>query len=300
MSTQDSKTPLALIIFVALVAVIVWGASTVATKIAVAELPPLAVAVLRTVIGGGIALVLALILRLPLPDTKYKRSLLLLSAGCGFVAFPVFLSIGVNFTSANHASIILASLPIFTAGIAALWDRRWPQALWWIGVAVALGGEFMLVGSKTVNSDQTASLTGDLIVLAGNLFASLGYVAGGKLQQAGYESTGTTFWGAGLAAIILLPILPFVLGDTSMYDVSMKAWSGVLYLAIGVTIVGYVMWYWALGKGGIGRIGLMQFLQPVSGVILAWFLLGETFGLAFIVASALVLAGTWIALNAKH
>ena len=49
-----------------------------------------------------------------------------------------------------------------------------------------------------------------------DFFASLGYVAGGKLQQAGYASTGTTFWGAGLAAIILLPVFPFVIGDTSL------------------------------------------------------------------------------------
>ena len=299
MSEQGSKTPFAVIVGVAVVAVIIWGASPVATKMAVADLPPLAVAVLRTVIGGFAALILALILRLKLPDTNYKRGLLLLSASCGFIAFPAFFSVGVQFTSANHASIILASLPIFTAAIAMLWDRRWPMGLWWIGVAVALGGEYILVGSKVSADDQTATLTGDLIVLAGNGFASLGYVAGGKLQQAGYESTGTTFWGAGLAAIILLPVLPFVIGDTVVREVSFEAWFGVLYLAVGVTIIGYVMWYWALGKGGIGRIGLIQFLQPVSGVILAWYLLGETFGLGFIVAAMLVLAGTWIALQAK-
>lgn len=299
MTEQGSKTPFAVVVVVALVAVIIWGASPVATKMAVAEFPPLAVAVLRTIIGGAFALVLALILRLKLPETNYKRGLLLLSASCGFIAFPAFFSIGVHFTSANHASIILASLPIFTAAIAATWDRRWPHAIWWVGVAVALGGEYLLVSSKDVTGGQGASFTGDIIVLTGNFFASLGYVAGGKLQQAGYASSGTTFWGAGLAAIILLPVFPFVIGDTSVQAVSMQSWIGVFYLAIGVTIVGYAMWYWALGKGGISRIGLMQFLQPVSGVILAWFLLGESFGVGFIVASALVLAGTWIAFSSK-
>lgn len=110
----------------------------------------------------------------------------------------------------------------------------------------------------------------------------------------------TTFWGAGLAVLVLLPLAPFVMGDTVVSEVSAGAWMGVLYLAVGVTIVGYIMWYWALGRGGIARLGLTQFLMPVSGVILAWLLLGERFGLGFVIAAGLVLIGVWIALQAKH
>ncbi len=79
----------------------------------------------------------------------------------------------------------------------------------------------------------------------------------------------------------------------------MDAWLGVVYLAVGVIIIGYVMWYWALGKAGIARLGLMQFLQPVSGMILAGLLLGERVGAALIVAAALVAAGVWIALRVQ-
>jgi len=80
---------------------------------------------------------------------------------------------------------------------------------------------------------------------------------------------------------------------------SVPAWSAIAYLAIVVTILGYVLWYWALGKGGIARVGLIQFLQPVSGVILAAVLLGEGISLSFLLASALVLFGVWLAIRAK-
>ncbi|MGI9303917.1 MAG: DMT family transporter [Gammaproteobacteria bacterium] len=290
---------MAFIYLIALLAVVIWGASPVATKVAVIDLPPLAVALLRTVVGGVVALGLALSFRLPLPDTKDKRLLLALSAGCGFIGFPVLFSVGVQLTSANHASIILAALPIFTAAIAFAWDRRWPRRLWWLGVAVAMIGESVLIAGKEPSSNQIASLSGDLVVLAGNVFASLGYVAGARLQQAGYPSTCTTFWGAGLAAVVLLPLAPFVMSDVAVSQVSVNAWLGVLYLSIGVTIIGYVMWYWALGKGGIARLGLVQFLQPVSGVILAGIVLGERVGPTLIVAAVLVLVGVWIALQVK-
>ena len=289
-----------LIYLVALLAVVIWGASPVATKIAVSDLPPLVVAVLRTVIGGLAALLLALSLRLPLPDTSHKRRLLLISASCGFIGFPVLFSVGVQLTSANHASIIIAALPIFTAAIAYAWDRRWPKRLWWLGVMIAMLGEYMLISGIHPINDQGANLTGDLTVLAGNGFASLGYVAGARLQQAGYPSTGTNFWGAGLTAIVLLPTVPFVMGGTTVAQVSSNAWLGVVYLAFGVTILGYVMWYWALGKGGIARLSLMQFLQPVSGVILAGVLLGETVGIVLLVAAVMVLVGVWIALQAQE
>lgn len=284
----------------ALLAVVIWGASPVATKIAVGDLPPLVVAVLRTAGGGLAALLLAVLIKLPLPDTAEKRRLLAISAFCGFIGFPVLFSIGVQLTSANHASMILAALPIFTASIALAWERRRPRSAWWIGVAVAMAGEYVLItGQGGAVDDRAASVTGDLVVLAGNLFASLGYVAGARLQQRDYPSIATTFWGAGIAAVALLPVVPFIVGRAAFAEVSLDAWLGVAYLAIGVTIVGYVLWYRALGKGGIARLALMQFLQPVSGVILAWLLLGERFGTTFVAASAVVLLGVWIALRAR-
>lgn len=285
---------------VALLAVIIWGASPVATKIAVTDLPPPAVALLRTVLGGLVALLLALSLNLPLPKNRQQRWLLALSAGCGFIGFPILFSIGVRLTSANHASIILAALPVFTAAIANAWDRRRPTRSWWLGVALAMIGEYVLIAGRPAAGEQTATLTGDLMVFVANGFASLGYVAGGRLQQAGYPSINTTFWGAGIAAILLLPLVPLTMTDTPPAEVSPEAWSALAYLAIGVTIVGYVMWYWALGKGGIARLGLMQFLQPVSGVALAAVLLGERIGPVLVAAAALVLAGVWIAVRPQR
>ncbi len=289
------------VILAALVAVVIWGASPVATKLAVAELAPHTVAVLRTVLGGLAAIPVALLLRVPLPQGRQKKGVLLLSGFCGFVFFPLLFSIGVERTSANHASMILASLPLFTGAIAHLWDRRVPGGYWWLGCAVALAGEVFLIGGRATDTVGSggATLEGDLIVLSANIFASLGYVAGGRLQRAGYPSTGTTFWGAALPAVLLLPALPFLLGDIDIAAVNPTAWAGVLYLAIGVTIIGYVLWYGALGRGGIARIGLFQFFQPLSGVALAALLLGEAITPHFLAASAVVLAGVWLALRAK-
>ena len=291
-----------LVLCAALAAVAIFGASPVAGKIATNEIPAMDVALLRTIIGGLIALPLSMILKIHFPQSFSQRWLLIVSGFCGFLGFPVFFTLGIQLTSANHASMILAALPVMTGAIAMTWDREKPKWLWGMGCLTALIGEaFLIFGSEVIvkTGSTPSSIEGDLLVLVSNLFAALGYVAGGRLQRTGYSAKGTTFWGVGIFALILIPVLPFVWHPIDLQTASTGAWLGIVYLAIGVTIVGYIFWYWALGSGGIARVGLIQFLQPVSGILLAWILLNEVFSAHFFIASAIVLCGVWLALKGK-
>lgn len=282
----------------ALGAVVIFGGSAVATRVAVSAISAVDVAIMRTVIGGLIAMPLALALRIRLPALASQRWLLLLSGFCGFIVFPLLFTFGVSLTTANHATMILAILPVLTGAIAKAWDRQRPATGWWLGCAIAFGGEVLLLYDPGV-SNGSASIEGDLLVWLSTLFASLGYVAGARLQRSGYSARGTTFWGVGLFALLLLPIAPYMVDITALQGAGSYAWSGLLYQAIGVTIVAYILWYWALGTGGIARVGLFQFLQPVSGVILAWFILAESLSLLFALASSIIMIGVVIAFRAK-
>ena len=289
------------VLIAALAAVILFGASPVATKIAIQGIPAMDVALLRTTIGGLIALPLALFLGIRLPTTNHQRVLLLVSGFCGYIAFPILFTLGVSLTSANHASMILATLPMATGAIALAWDRAPPRLRWIVGCSVAIAGELLLIfgASASPGNHDGSQIIGDLVVLGSNLFAALGYVCGGRLQRLGYPARGTTFWGVALFSLVTLPVLPWVLHTPELFDAGLIPWSGIVYQAIGVTIIGYILWYWALGSGGIARVGTLQFLQPVSGVLLAWFLLGESISLMYTLASAVILLGVWIAMDDK-
>ena len=282
----------------ALGAVFIFGGSAVATKIAVSGISAIDVSILRTIIGGALAILLALMLGIRPPRSRRRFGLLLLSGFCGFIAFPLLFTFGVSLTTANHATMILAILPVLTGAIAKAWDRERPAIKWWLGCALAFGGEILLIYDPAA-SNADASIGGDLLVLISTGFASLGYVAGARLQRDGYSARGTTFWGVGLFALLLLPLTPFVLDFDNLLSAGAYAWSGLLYQAIGVTIVAYILWYWALGTGGIARVGLFQFLQPVSGVVFAFLLLAEMLSITFIVASILIMAGVVIAFRAR-
>jgi drug/metabolite transporter (DMT)-like permease len=279
-------------------AVLLWGASPVATKIAVSELPPVLVAILRTVFGGGLALAIVLSMRLPPPASAMQRLLLVLSAFCGFIGFPMLFSIGQHQTSAIHGAMILAFLPVMTGIVAMVFEKKIPGNVFWLGCLVALAGEAVLILTRQGLNGGQAGLIGDGVIFLSTTLASLGYVCGAKLQQSGYPSKGTTFWGAILASLAVLPVLPLYSG-IPVLAVSLSGWLAIGYLAVGVTVVGYVLWYWALGQGGIAKVGLFQFFQPVTGVLLAAILLSEPLSGGVFLAALLILSGVWLALRAK-
>src|SRR5215468_12609932 len=175
-------------IVVAGLIMIVWGATPVATRLAVADLDPLHVGLLRTVFAGLLALPIALALRQPLPKDRRGFLLLVVSAASGFVVFPLLYSVGQRDTSAMHSGMILAALPIFTGSYAALVERRRPTARWIAGCIIALLGEGALITLRSGGGGAQPTWSGDLLVLVSALVVACGYVAGARLAQRGYSS----------------------------------------------------------------------------------------------------------------
>jgi drug/metabolite transporter (DMT)-like permease len=281
-------------VLVAVLVMVVWGATPVATRLATEDLEPLVVAVLRTVLAGLVAVPLIAGSGLRPPSSRRSRLLLAVSAVAGFVFFPVVYTLGQERTSAMHGVGILAGLPVFTGLYAASVARRWPGRWWLVGCALALVGEAVIIAIRSSGSGGDASLVGDLLVLAAALVVSLGYVAGALLVPRGFSSAATTYWGVVLGAVVLAPLGVGLLLVDGVPHADASAWGAVLFLAVVTSIVGYVGWYWALAHGGITRIAPLQFLQPLSGLALAAIVLDERLTWPLAVGAAAVIGGVTI------
>jgi drug/metabolite transporter (DMT)-like permease len=282
-------------IVVAALVMVVWGASPAMTKIAGEDFTALEVGVLRTVLAGLVAAPIVLLTRQALPAGWRRQVLLLISAVSGFVAFPLLFTLGQQRTSAMHGNMILAALPICTGAYAALLERRRPNRRWILGSAIALTGEVALVAIRTHGGGGTApTLAGDALIVISALVVAIGYVAGARLGQLGYHALAATYWCVIGGAILMAPLLAGTLAVHGLPDAGAKAWGAVVWMAILTSIIGYIGWYWALAHGGIQRIATIQFLQPISGLILAAWLLGEEFTLTLVIASAAILLGVTI------
>ncbi len=291
---RATLTPL----LMALAVMFVWGGTPMLSKIAVGEVDPLLVGVLRTVIAGVIALPLALAMRQPLPSGTRPRQLLAVSGFAAFVAFPLLFTVGQSMTSAMHGALILATLPVFTSLFGTLIERRKISATWSIGCALALAGEVVVITWRGPSTAVGSSVAGDVIVLGSSAICALGYVAGARLTQRGYASLPTTLWGVTVSSIVLLPLLGWMLIRGGFPEAGVSAWGSILILAVLTSVLGYVVWYRALALGGISRIASIQFTQPLFGMGLAALFLGERPAPITGVAAVAILIGASLVLRA--
>jgi drug/metabolite transporter (DMT)-like permease len=200
----------------ALAAVTIWGASPAATAVAGRSISPELIGGLRTFVAGIILLPLLLRFRGRFPSTWPARLELVAGGLFGFMAYPLLLSIGVLKTSVTHASVILASAPMFTGLLSFLITRQWPKPLWWGGAAVSLAGIVVLIISRSPAgaAGMSATLLGDGFMLLSILFASVGYVFGGR-SSSRMGQWPATAWSIAIGA---LAFAPFTIPHAAGFD----------------------------------------------------------------------------------
>ncbi|MFT5138405.1 MAG: O-acetylserine/cysteine efflux transporter [Lysobacterales bacterium] len=272
---------------------LLWSGTAIANKFAVMHMDALSAGILRSMIAGSLALVIALVLRLPFPARGKDRLLLLISGVTSFAVWPMLLSLGIGRTTAGHAAVIMAMIPILTVLIASVIARKVPALLWWIGAGIALVATMTLIGNRQYASVDS-SAWGDMVVLFGCLSCASGYVAGGTLSPK-IGTAATTFWGLSMALMVLIPSFLLVYARTDWATVPFEAWAGIAWMAFMSSLTGYALWFFALGRAGIERISTLQLAMPVLTLVAAALLLDETLSLFIGLVCVAVVVGTWLA-----
>jgi len=100
------------------IAILIWSGTPAATRLAVLDMDPLAAALLRTVLASLVTVPVLLVLSLAKassarPVGRRQWRVLVLTAATGFMGFTVLFSVGTQLTSAAHAALINASIPLF-------------------------------------------------------------------------------------------------------------------------------------------------------------------------------------------
>ena len=280
----------------AFLALTMWSGTAIANKIAVGYMSGLTAGVLRSMLAGLIALAIAVGLRLPTPVSGRDRLLLIGSGLASFAVWPALISVGLERTTASHTAVIMALIPVFTVLIAQLTERRLPGAGWWLGAGAAFAATALLVASRgaptAASSADGASVAGDLIVLAGTVVCATGYVAGGRLA-AKIGTVATTFWGLAVAMLLLLPVFGLVVAETEWAEVPVQGWVAIAWLTLLSSLAGYALWFYALSRGGIARIGSLQLAMPVVTIVAAALILGEALTPRIALIAIVIVGGAW-------
>ena len=264
-----------------LLGVVIFSGSLPATRVAVGGFSPLFLTSARAVIAALLGLALLWALRQKRPDRADLGSLAIVALGV-VVGFPLLTALALQHITSAHSIVFIGLLPLCTAIFGVFRGGERPRAAFWL--FSILGG--LLVAGFALANSGSASLTGDLLMVAAILLCGLGYAEGAALSRrlGGWQ---VISWALLLSlppmAAIALATLPAEWGG-----IGAGAWLGLAYVSVFSMLVGFVFWYRGLALGGIAAVGQLQLLQPFFGLALAGLLLGEQVAWSMIAVSALV------------
>jgi drug/metabolite transporter (DMT)-like permease len=274
---------------------LLWGATFLAIRIAVQDLPPFFAGGVRFLIAGG---VLYLFMRLrgrPSPTVTEWGSIAIIAI-CMFVATYGALFWAEQYVASGLASVIEATLPITTMTLEVLVFRR-QRFHWRMGAAVLLG--FLGVAWLLLRSDQRLLWWPCLVILAAGAVWSLGAILSRTVPRP--QSLVLAAGAQMLLGGVVLLLLSLGSGELrTIPHITSRAAVALVYLIIGGSLLGFTAYVWLLTRMPATRVASHAYVNPLVALALGYFIAHEPLGLRTMLGATLVVASVFLILTAPQ
>jgi drug/metabolite transporter (DMT)-like permease len=270
----------------ALFAVVAWGASFVATRIALEAFTPFAIVALRLTLGVVLLLAVARWQRQRAVPGRGAAGVSVL-LGLIVAAHLLIQAIGLGHTTAMNAAWIISFIPVVIAlGARIFLGQRLP-ALAWGGVAIATFGVLLVTAQEP--PDFARARLGDLLQL-GSCFTWAAYtlVAVRPLQRWG--SLPMTAAPMAVAAAVLW-VAAAVDGRLLVSPPDLASVVAVTFLGVLCSGAAFLLWFRAVSAVGPARSGVYLYVEPFVTLAMAWAMLGEPVMINAVAGGIAVLVG---------
>jgi drug/metabolite transporter (DMT)-like permease len=272
---------------------LVWGATFVVYKSLPASLDYETIVTLRF----GIAAIGAMLVWPWLPGPAPRGAPLARTLALGVVVFVIghrLQVLGNALGTAGNSAVLMAFEPVMTSVAAALFLREHVPARRWLAFALSVGGVLLLNGIGRPDF-QWMGLAASALILA-SFLGETAYSVVGKpiIQRADPVKTLALALLAGLVVNVAL------CGDkvaTAARTLPLNAWLLLGFMGIIATLAGYAAWFFVLRDTDVNLVALTVFIQPLAGVPLAVWLLGEPLHAGHLWGSAAIATGLLIGLQ---
>ena len=254
---------------------------------------PLAVALLRFT-GASTALLLYQRVRGPWPGIDRRDiprflwlGLLVIPLNQGFFLF------GLSRSTASHASLLYALTPLAVLLLARRMLGEGAVLSKLAGTAVAFLGVAIILLERGLAHEREV-LAGDLMILLA-VFAWALYTVLSKPLTMRYGAMPVTTWSIVAGTLFSLPAFLIPGAVPPLATIQPQVWGGILYLAIGTSVIAYPLWMYALRHLEASKVAITTNFQPILTAVLSWVFFRERFTPGFLIGAVLVLAGvTWV------
>lgn len=288
---MKSEQPTAKVIALVLLLAFLWGGNSVSIKIGLQDIPPLALAGLRFLLGLSAISLWSLSRRIQIRPNKGELiPLLILSAI--FLSQIITLNVGTHFTIASRSSLLISTYTFFTALFAHFLipgDRL--SATKTIGILIAFSG-VLLTFVENLQLGSNEYLIGDIIVLTSGCLLGLRTVVTKRLLQSIHPYR-LLIW----EIVFSIPCffgLSFLLESGISYKFSTPGFVAILYQGLVVAGFCFVAWTSVLEKYSASKLIVLFFSTPLFGVLLSHLLLGDKINLNLIAGAILVAFGIYL------
>lgn len=255
------------------VVIIFWGISYVSIKVAVNEIPPITMGLIRFAIAS---LTLGIILRRVEPQTRLAKSDLpkmLLGGILGITIYFIFQNIGVKLSSATNASLIVSVVPIITIILDALFFQSRISLMKLSGVIIAVWGSYLAVTGNGKAELNSTHFHGNMLMICAMLSWALFTLVNKSLQEK-YSGLFLTTYQTIFGTLCFIPFSLYEYKEWKLF--SPTALGNILFLAFFCSVAGYLLYTYALKRLDVALTTIYLNLIPVVGVLSGYLILKES------------------------
>lgn len=255
---------------------VLWGGSFFFNEIALKEIPPLTLSMLRV---SGAALVfwifvLATSRHIP-RNPRLWGAFFIMGVLNNAIPFSLIAFAQTEIAS-SLASIIISTTPLFVvviAGVVLPDERLTPQRL--LSVIIGLAGVVIMIGPSVLRG-----IGGDVLAQFAMLGAAFFYasstVYARRFKEEGLTPSVLVTGQVTMSSLLLIPTALYFDQPLSIGLPSGDVIAAVLGVTFLSTVLAYILYFKILSASGATNVALVAFLIPVSAILLGVGILGES------------------------
>lgn len=276
------------------VVAVLWGSAFPVTRVLLEDLPPLGAAAWRTVLAASAVALLAALrgeFGQLWPARGYRLRLTVLAL-LGGATFLIGMNLAVFLTGASITSFVIGMYPLLAVVVAALLlgERMSRGAV--VALAVAAVGLVLLARPGGAHVEPL----GVLLALGAALSFAVYLGFARRWADASALPTLTIAFWLLISSVVVTGLAQAVVDPTELaLDLSVGGWVALLWLALPASALPHVLVIATVRRLPASRAAPFLLLIPISGALIAAFMLGERLDLLQLVGAGLILAGIAVA-----